>query len=166
MASLHRLPHNPGFLVIQADYRPLLSIVRNSLANLSVLINNQDTFHILYPRGNGIGIADIPHCLHPLGRHLLRLTEPLIQNPKRLRNVPLHQLFPGKYHHLFTVIQIQLSCLLLVSDQIRIEKGCLFIIQRIAMHEVQKDNLWQRSPKAVLINRHHIIFIELRNAKL
>ena len=104
MAPLHRLPHHPGFLVIQANYRPLFCIIGNPLADLTVLIYDQDAFHILHPRRNGIGIADVTHRLHPFCRHLLGLAEPLIQDSEGLRNVPLHQLFPGKYHHLLTVI--------------------------------------------------------------
>ncbi len=166
MTSLYRLPYHPGFFVIEMDNRSFLPVIGNSLPDLSVFFYHQNTLHIRDLRRDRIRITDIAHRLHPFGRHLFRLAESLIQNTQRFRNMPFHQLIPCKYNHLLPVIQIKITRLLLISNQIRIQERRFLIIQRISMHKIKQDYLRKRASHTLFIYRHHIILVKLRDLKL
>ena len=165
MTPFDRLPYNSGFLIIQADNGTLILIVRHPLADGAILFNHQNAVHVRHLRGNLVRKADITHGLHALCRHLFFLAEPLVQDPQRLRNMPLQQLFPGKRDHLLPVIQVQIPRSLFVGDQIGVQKCRLPVIQRIPMHEVEQDGLRKRPSCGILVYGHHIILIQLGNLK-
>ena len=120
MAALHRLPYNPGLLIIEMDHRLFFPVIGNPLTDLAVFLDHQHAFHIRNLSRDRIGITDVTHGLHTLRRHLLRLAEPLIENPQGFRNMPFQKLIPGKYYHLFPVAQAQIPRLFLIGYQIRI----------------------------------------------
>ena len=164
ISSIHGLPDNPCFLIVQINDHTIRS-VRNSLLYCTILFNDQGTFQIMHLSLHQICMADITHSFQTFSGHLFLCTELLINHLQRFRNMTLHKLFPCKRHHLLPVADIQITGILFISDQIRIKQCCFFIIQCVTMHKIQKDRLRQCFSHIIFFNRRHIILIKLCNLK-
>ena len=136
MSALYRLPYNSRFLIIQINDCSILRIIRDTLTYRTIFFNYQHTFHPAYFCPYFIRITDVTHCLHTFCRHLVFSAKSFIQCTQRFCYMALCQLFPCKCDHLFSVIQIQISCLLLMDHKTRIQIRSLLIIQSIPMHKI------------------------------
>ena len=108
-------------------------------------------------------MADIIKSLHPFCIHGGFHDEPFVDDPELFINIPAFKLVPCKRFHLVAIMCIDLTGLILIRDQIRIEKRALVIIQRISMHKIQIYRARQCLMELFRPCRRHIILIELSN---
>ena len=111
-------------------------------------------------------MTDIVHRLHPFRCHITLGAAAFVNDPQRLIDSPLFQLLPRKTLHLFTIRCIQWSCLILIGNHIRIQYRRFFIIQIISMHKIQIYRFRKFFFEMIIVDRHHIILIQLRNLKI
>ena len=117
MSSILTFPYKPVCLCIQKYPCPFVRI-RRLLRDRSILCDHMNKFHIRYLCCDLISMADIIQCFDLLCFHRIFCQKTLVYNAEHGINISALQLIPRKRFHLISVMRINLTGFILISDQV------------------------------------------------
>ena len=162
MSSVFCFPDNTVGLCIQKYSGTILSI-SCLLCNGSICCNHMNKFHVRYLCCDPISMTHIIKSTDPVLTHICLYKKSFIDDPQIFIYISLLQLIPCEFFHLISVMCINLTCLIFISDQVCIQKCTFLIIQRISMHKIQIYRAWKLLMELFRSRCRHIILIELCN---
>ena len=162
MSSILTFPYKPVCLCIQKYPCPFVRI-RRLLRDRSILCDHMNKFHIRYLCCDLISMADIIQCFDLLCFHRIFCQKTLVYNAEHGINISALQLIPRKRFHLISVMRINLTGFILISDQGWIQKRPFMEIQIISMHKVKIHGTRQCFIDSARLDRSHIKLVQLCN---
>ena len=165
MSSVFCFPDNTVCLCIQKYSGAILGI-SCLLCNGSICCNHMNKFHVRHLCCDPISMTHIIKSTDSVLTHIRLYKEPFINDPQIFIYISLFQLIPCEFFHFISVVRINLTCLIFISDQICIQKCAFLIIQRISMHKIQIYRTWKLLMKFFRSRSRHIVFVKLRDLQL